>query len=123
MAELGDINPCNYINSIPLEMLIASMVSYQNNLGKLNMIQVDPTNEDYFPCGSMPVPFDQVIRLVTGINDCNEPAIRYGAYSDSCGNSWVDCANNTMDKSMIGMALVGKSADGTAFLRLNIQAL
>lgn len=120
--SLFDIDPCA-LYQLPVPVLLAALMNNDGGLGQVKMMEVEPTEESYFGCNARPVSVPELIRLVTGFDDCDEPAIRFGRHTGACGNPFSTCVNNNTTLQSVFMAMIGKTATGEAYIRMNIQDL
>lgn len=120
---MAEFNFCDA--SISSEALLLAQINNENGRGKTKMIAVEPTDDNYFDCVPDAITKEQWLKLVTGMDGCDEPAIRVGIHTDcACGERLTNCTTNGItDFQTFAWSVTGKDGDGNAYWRLCIDGL
>lgn len=111
------INATGYL---PRVALLASLTNFESNKGKLKMLEVANTANDYFENKGRVMSWEEIMRALIDVDDDGDFAIRYATVSVT-GSTKMTSSELTEDQVL--RSWIGKSADGKPFLRLVFQTL
>lgn len=103
---------------LPLTALIAALINNKDGIGSIKLMEVEATTENYFEDKGIDLTQEDILRLLVDIDDQGDFAIRYGVHTDT-GSTKLGSSELGMEQ--LQRKIIGKTADGKAYLRLVFQ--
>lgn len=108
------------IGYLQVTALLAALTNSQNSLGKLKLMKVDPTADNYYEGEGLAQSKEELFRALIDVDDDGDFAIRIGKHTTT-GSTKLPQSELTEDQILRNM--IGKASDGKPYLRVAIQEL
>lgn len=105
---------------LPVEALLAALINYQNNRGKLKLLEVEDTTDNYFEDAGLHQTNEELFRMLVDVDDDGDFALRVGFHTVTGSTKF---AHSEASPDLMVRSLIGKAADGKPYLRLVLQAV
>jgi hypothetical protein len=108
------------ISHLPAVAIMAALVSFGSNLGKLKLLEVEDTNDKFFETEGIVLSKEELLRSLIDIDDLGDFALRVAFVTVGVS---VKLTTSELTEDQVLRTMIGKGTDGKPYLRLTLQAL
>lgn len=113
------------IGAHDFKTILASLINYEGAVGKLRMVEVATTDDNFFTNPESASDMDVVMRNLIDLDENGDPVIRVGfqTFDDSAEDADKKYPFTQAEPDQMFRSVIGKTAEGKAYLRIALTPL